>query len=531
MKKIVLILVLFTFYISNVKAFDINVGEIKIDSRSSVLTSNLSKTYKIDTEEFDNKIVADESVVEFSKELVSISLGKESIQDKKSKLTDYLYISEDNGIDTLNGSLFIQLYAEQLEKDNIEATRIRDIQTVLFNDNDIMSFVYLADAKVNGEEKDVIMVFWLKGQNGNFRLYYPWVKKGDDLTEYFKKVVKNEDSGQIIGESYNQVSLNNGENVTIPEELLNNIYNDNIDRVVQLTGMSGNGSNAYGSGFFLREGVVVTTWSLFLQFLTESDYIYVNDAYGNSYDILGVVAAQVDYDVVVLKISGNVGKGVKLGDSKSLKTDDRLFMINSKNNSGFSINYGSFMTLDKGRLKNMFLLNNSDVGGALFNSNGEVVGINTSSQLNSELSYANSTDYLKQLQTILNNQNYRNITYTILETFKQSYYYTLEEEKEYNKIDEDVWNKYKSIGNIEETLKLPLVKASYKDNIVSLRYKVGVDNKIDSIYLVSNYVEELVKSGYKITYEDKNKKIYKNDKYKIIIKNNLNYIIILIMEN
>ena len=74
MKKIVLILVLFTFYISNVKAFNINVGEIKIDSRSSVLTSNLSKTYKIDTEDFDNKIVADESVVEFSKELVSISL-------------------------------------------------------------------------------------------------------------------------------------------------------------------------------------------------------------------------------------------------------------------------------------------------------------------------------------------------------------------------------------------------------------------------------------------------------------------------
>ena len=53
---------------------------------------------------------------------------------------------------------------------------------------------------------------------------------------------------------------------------------------------------------------------------------------------------------------------------------------------------------------------------------------------------------------------------------------------------------------------------------------------IDSLYLVSNYTRELVKEGYKLTYQDNNKTIYSNKKYKIIIKDNLNYLIILIME-
>ncbi len=530
MKKFLFILALAIFSIIDVNAFDIDINKIDIDSRSSSLTKNLNKTYKIDTEDFNKIIINNDDIKKISKDLVKISLGNEDNQTKREKITEYMYLSVDNGFDNLSGSLFIQMYIEQLEKNNIKADRIKDIKTVAFNEGDIMSFVYLADATADGEEKDVILVYWFKLNNNEYKVYYPWIKMGDDLNEYFKKIANNEENGIVIGESYNQVSLTNNENVNVSKELLNKLYNDNKNSVVQLTGMKGNGSNTYGSGFFLREGIVVTTWSLFLQFLTESNYIFVNDVNGNNYEILGVVAAQIDYDVVVLKVSENVGKGVELGDTEELKVDDKLFMINSKNNGGFSINYGSFMSLENGKLKNMFLLNRSDVGGALFNSEGKVVGINVSDQLNSELSIANSTDYLKKLQEILNRQNYKNITYTLIETFKQSYYVSLEEEKEYNRIDANTWNEFKMIGNIEENINLPLIKGSYKDDILCLRYKNKVGYNIDSVYLLSNYTEELSKSGYVLTYEDKNKMIYKNNKYKVIIKSNLNYIIILIME-
>lgn len=531
MKKIIFVLALTIMSINVVKAFDIDVNKIELNSRTSNLTSKLNKTYNIDIEDFDKKIISDPKVEEFSKKLTNISLSKDSIQKKKEQMTDYLYISSDNGFDTLNGSLFMQMYIEQLEKEKIEATKIKDIKTVNFKDNEAMSFVYLADAMVNAKKQDVILVYWLKLQGDEYRLYYPWLKTGDNLNEYFKKVTDNEDKGIVIGESYNQLSLNSESKSSVSTEQLSNIYNDNKDSVVQITGMKGNGSNSYGSGFFIREGVIVTTWSLFMQLLSESNYIYVNDCNGDSYEILGVIAAQTDYDVVILKIDQNAGKGVSFGTATDLKLDDNLFMINSKNNSGFSINYGSFISLNKGRLKNMFLLNSSDVGGALFNSDGKVVGINVSDQLMSELSYANSTDYLKKLQTILNKQDYKKITYTLLEAFKQNYYVSFNEEKTYNNITNDIWNEYKKVGNIEENIKLNLVKGTYNDGILSLRYKTNINETIDSYYLVSNYAEELIKSSYKLTYEDNYKKIYKNNDYKVVIKNNLNYIIILIMEN
>ena len=53
---------------------------------------------------------------------------------------------------------------------------------------------------------------------------------------------------------------------------------------------------------------------------------------------------------------------------------------------------------------------------------------------------------------------------------------------------------------------------------------------IDSLYLISDYIEELANSGFQLTYEDKFKKIYINNEYKIIVKDNLNYLIILIIE-
>lgn len=341
----------------------------------------------------------------------------------------------------------------------------------------------------------------------------------------------NEETGEVVGGTYRQVSFSGEEETPVSSEELTALYQKNKNKVVQITGMFDGGEKSYGSGFFLREGIVVTTWSLFLQILSESDYVYVNDVAGNTYDVLGVVAAQVDYDVVVLKINKNMGTGVTFGTAADLQLDDKLFMINSKNNSGFSIHYGSFLSMNQGRLHNMFLLNASDVGGALFTSAGNVVGIAVSSQLNSELSYANSTDYLKKLQTILNGQDYSRISYTLYETFKQNYYTDLNTEKQYNTIPKDVWDTYKEIGDIGTKITLPLVKASYVDNIVSLRYENSTSASIDSMYLISDFTDSLLQEGYQFTYSDSLKKIYKNKQYKIIIKNNLGYLIVLIMEN
>ena len=529
-KKIIFIILLMALFVYNVEAFNIDVDKIDLNSKANKLVSNLNSAYKIETDGFDKKIINDVEIEALSKKIVKIAIDKKDIQERRKELVSYIYLSNNNGFDTLNSDMFIKMFLEQIDKEKIEVSRYKDIKTVMTDMNDAMSFVYFDSAKVNGEDKDVIMGLWFKENENGYRLYFPWIKIDDDLNEYFKRITNNEDKGEVISGTFNALSFNGSEDI-VTDEILTNLYNENKNKVVQITGMDGNGSNTYGSGFFLRKGIVVTTWSLFLQFLTNSNYIYVNDCNGNTYNVLGVVAADANYDVVVLKIDGNVGEEVKLGESISLKTDDKLFMINSKYNSGFSISYGSFISQENGRLRNLFLLGNSDIGAALFDNQGNVVGINVGDQLYSELSYANSTDYLKKLQDVLIKKSYGNITYTILDTFKQEYYYSLNDEVNYNYIDKNVWEEYKNIGDIETNITLPLVKGSYKDKVLSLRYKVNGSESIEVMYFVSDYIDNLIKDGYILTYEDRLKKVFKNDKYKVVIKSNFNYLIILILEN
>lgn len=530
MKKIIFTILTFILPFLSVEAFQIDIDKIEINNKSKELTENLNNSYKIDIENFDNTIINDESVYDLIHELTRISLDNTSQQSKKENLLEYLYISKTNGFDTLTGSMAIDLYLDKLEKNEIKSEYIKDSKTATLENEDIMSFVYLDDCKTNEGKKDVILAYWLKKEEDTYHLYYPWITIEDDLEEYYQAIISKEDNGERIGGSYNKLSLSD-EKQTVSDDLLNKIYNDNKDSVVQITGMDKNGLGAYGSGFFISEGVVVTTWNLFKSLLVNSNYIYANDSEGNTYDILGVVAANTTYDVVVLKIDKNAGKPVTFGNSENLNSNDNLFKINSKVNSGFSISYGTYLSQNNGRLKNLFLASSSDNGAALFNKSGEAIGIQSGDLLNSELSYANSTNYLINLQKIVRNQSYNKIQYTEYEEFKENYYSDVNEESTYIKVDNKILENFRSIGSLDKTIILPLLKASYQDKILSLRYKNNRESSIDSIYLISNYIEELIKSGYKLTYEDKYKKIYKNNQYKIIIKDNLNYLIILIMED
>lgn len=531
MKKFLIIIIFFIISISYVNAFSLNIDEINIDSKSKDLINNLDAKYKINAKGFNKEIVIDKEAVKFSKNLINISFdNKRSLTDKRKEFLKFMYFSSDNGFDTLSAEIFIKMYLEKIENYKIDFGTIKDIKTVTFNDNDILAFVYIDDCIIDELKQDLVVSYWLKKSNNNYKIFYPWLTIDNDLENYFKSVSDKEDKGEYLGGSYNKISLAlEEENVSLDE--LKKIYNSNKDSSIQITAMNDSGISTYGSGFFINEGIVVTTWSLFSSYLTDSDYIYVNDESGNVYEILGVVAAQADYDVVVLKLNKEVGKKVKFGDTLKVKAGDKIFTINSKNNNGFSISYGENININDGKLKNMFALNKSDVGSALYNIDGEVIGFNIAEQLNSDLSFGNSTDYLKELQRILDKENYEQISFTTLNKVKEDYYLETVEEKKYNVVSEKDWNYFKKIGNLEKNIVLPLVKASYVDNILSLRYKIDTLNILDSMYYVSNFIQSLEKSGYKLSYKDLQKTIYKNNKYKIIIKNNSNYLIVLIVEN
>lgn len=529
MKKILFLTICLFISIAHVEAFDIDMDRIDVDAKSDLAINRLDSTYKIDIDGFNNSIIQDENVNKLVRNLVYVAVSNKDITSKKKEYNNYVYF-EGGGTSSLSSSVFVTMFFDELGKYNLEMGYIKSIKAIPFNGDDILTFVYLQDMKVNKSNKEVVMVFWLKKGANGLKLFYPWVTVSDNLQDYFNRLTKNENDGNTIGGTYNKLSLSGEGNVAIPEADLNNLFIENKNSSVQITGMNGLGNNVYGSGFFVREGVIATTWSLFLEFLANSNYLYVNDANGNVYYVSGVVAADSKYDVVLLRLNQEVGKRVSFGKAEELKVDDKLLMIDSKSNGGFSITYGSFISLENGRLRNLFALTSSDVGAALYNMKGQVVGFNVGDSLNSELSFANSTNYLIDLQKILVEKKFMDIKYIPVEEFKDLYYTDFKDEKEYNSVPIKEWNKYKKIGKLEEKIKLDIVKASYKDNILSVRYRNDASGSINSIYLVSGFIEELKEEGYEITVSDQRKTILVNKEYKVVIKDNDKYLIVLIME-
>lgn len=529
MKKILFLTICLFFSINHALAFEIDIDKINVGAKSNEAIGKLDASYSIDVKDFDNSIIRDENITKLVKNLVYIAVSNRDLSSKEKEYSTYLY-NEDGGTSLLSSKVFMEVFFDDLSKYSLEMGYIKSIYSIPFNGDDVLSFVYLNDMKVNGAKKEVIMVFWFKKGSNGFKLFYPWVTIGDDLKDYFSRLTKKENDGFSIGGTYNKLSLTEGNSTNIGDDELNNLFNNNKNSSVQLTGMNGLGNNMYGSGFFIREGIVVTTWSLFLEFLANSNYLYVNDSSGNVYYVSGVVAANSNYDVVLLRLNQETGKRVEFGSANDLKTDDKLFMIDSKNNGGFSITYGTFISYEKGRLRNLFALSNSDVGAALYNQSGKVVGFNVADSIYSELSFANSTSYLEDIQKMLTEKKFMDIKYTPLEDFKDLYYSDYLEEQEYNKIPENVWNKYKKIGKIEESIKLDIIKASYKDRILSIRYRNNASESLNALYLVSQFVENLKEEGFKEIVNEKRKIILENKNYKIVIKDNDKYLIVLMME-
>ena len=137
-----------------------------------------------------------------------------------------------------------------------------------------------------------------------------------------------------------------------------------------------------------------------------------------------------------------------------------------------------------GYIQSAIPLLNTDEGSPLLDKNGKVVGINTAGQINTSVSLAVNSNVLKEVQNKFNNIDFEMIETISFNELKEKYYYIkYNDEVVANNISKRKWKEYSKIGNIEENIKLELVKASYKDGVVSLRYQNGISDFISSMQL------------------------------------------------
>ena len=568
MKKIIFSLILIIFSVISVYAlsnnFTINHNEF------SFLENETNKSFFNefnDDYELTNSIEFSESDVEkeieeLTKKIVFLLLGRfnntnESSEEYYKRYNEYLdlryapeipkdensYTGYDENSQEYKDDTFSRISVPGIFKvfDELKVnySSFGNIQ-VLIEDDVIISSIILPNVLIKEEDKsnpleyvnvqtNITIYCFFKELNGEYKLYHLFGEIYDNLDDYFTQVENDEKSKSMqISTSYDSQLkdiYDFSKVYALTTNQLDGIYNSNSNNIVVLNSYYNNYLVASANGFFINDGLVVTTWKYIEKSLGEAQFMAIRDNNGNSYKIDGIVTVNMDTDVAVLKLKDKVNNKVVLGDYKQLNKEDPVISISSKTGVGLSLQSGIVVSTD-GYINTSIPMVKSDEGSPLFNSLGQVVGMNTSNQVNTSISLAINSDILKEIQNKFNNVSFEDIKCVSFDKLKENYYVKYNDEKVKKDIPTLKWNKYSKIGDIENTISLELVKANYKDGVVSLRYHNVFSDYLDTMSFANAFKEQLIKDGFKEKLKSSKKCIYENNKYQVVIISEFDYLIV-----
>ena len=568
MKKKYIVLILITISFITVKSisnnFKLDTSELSYtkNSKKDIVVSNFRKEYQLTNSISNENTELEEEIKNLTKKTTYLLFGdfnniNESSEDYYKRKQDFYALrynpevpKDDSNIlgldvnsqeykdDLISGMAIPQIFNQAAEL-NMLYDSYGEIR-ITINDSIIISSITLPKVKIKEPSKtepmnydyietNYVMNYYYKQLNGQWKLYYLYGESTDDISSYFKEVEKKESKTMAVVPSYqSQLSTiyNFDKLDKMPESELNNIYNNNQNNVVYLNSYYNNKVVASANGFFINSGLIVTTWNYLEKSLINAQYITIKGNNTN-YELVGIVTANPETDVAVLKVESTTS-AVKVGDYKQTNIEDPAIILSSRIGTGLVVQKGIIIS-NTDYIQTSIPLTNTDEGSPLFNQAGEVIGINTSKTTNSSISIAVNSAVLKEIQDKFNGLD--NIDSITFEELKEKYYYEkINSENIKNSIPKYKWRKYSKIGNIENTIKMELVKASYKDGIVSLRYKNNISDYISSMQLAASFKEQLVKDGYKEITNNPTKTIYKNNKYQVIIMDEFDYLIIVMVK-
>lgn len=570
-KKIILATLLLSFSSITVYAltnnfnFDTSKLSFASNSKKGNVVSNFNQNYNLTYSISNDNEKLEEEIKKLTKRTTYLLFGNfnskdESSEDyynRKKEWYDLRYnpeVPKDDsnafGLDTnsqeylddiVSGMAIPQIFSQATEL-GLQYSSYGDIR-VTINDNLVISSITIPNVKLKEQSKsdpmkydyietNFVMHYYYKKLNNEWKLYYLYGEDTDDVGEYFNEIETTESKTMAIAPSYQSqlskiYSFEKLDKMT--EEELNNIYNSNVNNVVFLNGYYNNSVIASANGFFINNGLIVTTWNFLEKALINGQYITIK---GNniSYEVEGIVTANPDTDVAVIKVKNSNNSSIKLGDYKTINVEDPAIIISSKSGTGAMVQTGIVISNEE-YIQTSIPLSTVDEGSPLFNQSGDVIGINTSKSTNTSISIAMNSEVLKEIQNKFKSLSFDKIETISFNELKEKYYYVkYNSENIKNSIPKSKWKTYSKIGNIEDTIKLELIKASYKDEIVSLRYKNSISQYINSMQLATDFKSKLISDGYEQVVNSSSKSIYKNKKYQVIIMDEFDYLIVVMVK-
>ena len=278
----------------------------------------------------------------------------------------------------------------------------------------------------------------------------------------------------------------------------------------------------------INDGIVLTTWEYLEKSLREGQLISIRNK-DKVYDIDGIIMASSTNNVALIKLKEKEISNIEIDSISSINIEDPAIIVSHKL-TGDAIQKGIIVSKDD-YIKTSIPVSDFDTGAPLFNKDGKLVGISTSMLTNSSISYAIPSNLLTVVRNKFNNIDFDSIRTVSFKELKEKYYYTKYGEEIIRKnIPSKIWDKYKKIGNIEDNIKLEIVKANYFDDTLTIRYKNNMINYIDNLSLANTYKEELINEGFKNILKSTNKEIYENNKYQIVLLSEFDYLIVVMVK-
>ncbi len=367
------------------------------------------------------------------------------------------------------------------------------------------------------EETNITLTYHFKKNKTDYQLYY---LTAETYSEDEDEVVIKSDLEDI----YDCSKLNE-----LTQANIDNITNVAKENVMYLTSNYNNYVVGNANAIVINQGLLATTWQFIEQALINAQYITIVDSYNVAHQLDGIVTVNIDSNIAILKLKDPTTSKITIGNSDNALSTDASIMVTYK--PGKTITKKGIITANDGYIQTSIPITLEEEGSPILDKDGNLIGMTTKEIINSSTSVSIPSNALKEAQDIFNNIEFEKIKTVKFEKLKENYYYVkYAEEIEKTSIPENIWNRYKEIGNIDKTINIDLIKSSYKNKVLSLRYKNNAKDYIPTMQLVSSFTNKLKEQGYKKVSESNTKIIYKNNKYQVIIMEEFDYLIIVMVK-
>ena len=543
----------------NMKDLDFNMNKPAIN-----LENLISEEYKFDDGVHKEEVSKEEEskVIDVAEKMTHIIISEQSIEYKN--IDEYFLIKPtirvgQFDINNLNRNVSekrkqIIEFMQQWKDNKWICNNIENIYIIHSSKGEHIVKVFLKDISNPDDDSvfDMVLEYDIAREiGGKYKVSKFSYQKVSDIEEYKAKINECELEKYKTGK-YLSVMLNSflpkdidnteySKLTNIDSEMVDKLYEKNVEKTVILSALGKKGKEVgYGYGFFIRPGVVVTTWNVVKQFMKDDvsvKYAVTNDE--KIYLIDGVITFSVDLNIAVLKLTEEVGERVSTGNPKKTNSGDPILAIGSPSGITSVAKVGvcaEYIDATIPVIKVNLPLEKGDDGSPLFNMDGEVIGINTIKETENGVvctstSFATSIEMIKNIEDKLNDVNFELIEVIGFEELMRGMHYILPENLGItitNQIDESLQREYELLPSIEEFTGFSVYSMYTNKNFISVRYENDIRNNIATKNIITLYGMELKDNGFELKYTDKETEVYVKDNIKVRLYDRFKYLVVIL---